>query len=130
MLRTILRLLSGSAPLHFVDDQRGCPTFTGDLAASIRGFIEDHHPGIFHVTNAAAVTWFEFARGVAVAFGADPDRVSSIRTAELDPQRPALRPANSELENRALRLAGLPLLRDHREALDELVNSGRTDLPH
>ena len=130
MLRTILQLLAGSAPLCFVDDQRGCPTFTGDLAASIRVFIEDHHPGIFHVTNATAVTWFEFAREVAVAFGADPGRVSPISTDELSPPRLASRPANSELENRALRLAGLPLLQDHREALDELARSGHMGLPH
>jgi len=130
MLRTLLRLLTGSAPLRFVDDQRGCPTFTNDLAACIRVFVEEHHPGMFHVTNAGAVSWFEFAQEVALAFGADPERVSPISTSELDPPRLAPRPANSELENRALRLAGLPMLRDHREALAELAHSGQLGLPH
>jgi dTDP-4-dehydrorhamnose reductase len=130
MLLTLLRLLAGREPLRFVDDQRGCPTFTADLASSIRDFIEDHHPGIFHVTNAGAVSWFEFAQEVALAIGTDPERVYPISTDELDPPRPAPRPANSVLDNRALRFAGLPLLRDHREALDELVGSGSLYLQH
>jgi len=45
----------------------------------------------------------------------------SITTDQLDPPRPATRPANSELENRALRLAGRPLLPHYRESVDQLV---------
>ena len=47
--------------------------------------------------------------------------VRPITTAELDPPRPAPRPANSVLANVAMEAAGLPLLRDHREPLHELV---------
>ena len=47
--------------------------------------------------------------------------VRPIRAADLDPPRPAPRPANSVLDNAVLREAGLPLLRDHREPLAELV---------
>jgi dTDP-4-dehydrorhamnose reductase len=55
------------------------------------------------------------------AAGDDPGRVEAITTAELDPPRPATRPANSELENRALRLAGRPLLPHYRDSVDQLV---------
>ena len=50
-----------------------------------------------------------------------PTRVGPIATADLDPPRPAPRPANSVLDNAALRGAGLPLLADFREPLDRLV---------
>ena len=47
--------------------------------------------------------------------------VRPISTAELDPPRPAPRPANSVLDNAVLRAAGIPLLRDFRQPLAELV---------
>jgi dTDP-4-dehydrorhamnose reductase len=66
-------------------------------------------------------TWYEFARAVMGAAGEDPGRVAPISTAELDPPRPAPRPANSALDNRAWRLAGLPELPDWQDALTRLV---------
>ena len=55
------------------------------------------------------------------AAGADPDKVRPITTAELDPPRPAPRPANSVLDNAALRMGGFPLLPHYRDSLDRLV---------
>ena len=77
--------------------------------------------GIHHVTNQGPVTWFQFAQDVARAAGRDPAIVRPIATAELDPPRPAPRPANSVLDNAALRSAGIPLLRNYHEPLAELV---------
>jgi dTDP-4-dehydrorhamnose reductase len=73
------------------------------------------------VTNQGPTTWFEFARAVLAAAGIDPDRVDPISTAELQPPRPAPRPANSVLDNAALRLQGIPLLGDFHEPLQRLV---------
>ena len=58
---------------------------------------------------------------VVAAAGRDPEMVDPISTADLDPPRPAPRPANSVLDNAVLRAAGLPELRDFREPLAELV---------
>jgi len=78
-------------------------------------------PGVFHTTNQGAVSWYGFARAVFAAAGHDPDRISPITTAELDPPRPAPRPANSVLDNLAWRLHGFVPSRDFHEPLDEVV---------
>ena len=121
MVKTILRIAAQQPALTFVSDQVGHPTFTEDLAVAIRRLVIDRRPGTFHVTNQGAVSWYEFARAVMAAAGHDPGRVSPIATHELQPPRPAPRPANSVLDNAALRLSGVPLLRDFREPLAELV---------
>ena len=54
----------------------------------------------------------------------DPAKVRPIATADLHPPRPAPRPANSVLDNAALRLSGIPLLPDWHEPLDRLLKEG------
>ena len=125
IVKTVLRLArQGSAEagsMAFVDDQRGCPTFTADLAPVLRRLARDRRAGKYHVTNQGAVSWYEFVGEVVAAAGYDRAMVRPISTAELDPPRPAPRPANSVLDNAVLRAAGLPLLRDFRAPLAELV---------
>lgn len=121
MVKTILRLAGEHDTLSFVDDQRGHPTFADDLAGMLRRLVVDRRPGLFHVTNQGAVSWFEFAREVLAAAGLDPERVHPVATADLQPPRPAPRPANSVLDNAALRLSGVALLDDFRVPLARLV---------
>jgi dTDP-4-dehydrorhamnose reductase len=121
MLKTILRLSAERPRLDFVDDQRGCPTFTEDLAGMIVRLAVARLPGLFHVTNQGPTTWYEFARDVVAAAGRDPSMVHPVATAELRPPRPAPRPANSVLENSVLRMHGIPLLADHHEPLERIV---------
>jgi dTDP-4-dehydrorhamnose reductase len=121
MVKTILRLAGEHEKLAFVDDQRGQPTFADDLAPMIYRLLVERRPGVFHATNRGAVSWFEFARTVLEIAGLDPARVRPIATADLDPPRPAPRPANSVLANTALRLSGLPLLPHFREPLERLI---------
>jgi len=125
MVKTALRLAEGEGTLRFVDDQRGSPTFTADLAAAVATLAVDRRPGIFHVTNGGETTWFDFVRAVLGAAGYDPERVQPCSTAELDPPRPAPRPANSVLDNAALRLGGLPLLPEWQDGLGRLVDALR-----
>jgi len=122
MVKLVLRLAADpDQALAFVDDQRGHPTFTADLAPALRRLAADRRIGIHHVTNQGAVSWYEFVREILAASGHDPDRVRPIATADLDPPRPAPRPANSVLDNAVWRAAGLPMLRDFRAPLAELV---------
>jgi dTDP-4-dehydrorhamnose reductase len=121
MVKLVLRLASGDTPLAFVDDQRGCPTFTTDLAPALRTLAVERRPGTFHLTNSGAVSWFEFVGDILEAAGHDRTRVLPISTADLNPQRPAQRPANSVLDNAAWSAAGHATLRDFHEPLAELI---------
>jgi dTDP-4-dehydrorhamnose reductase len=123
MVKTVLRIAETNPVLRFVDDQRGHPSFCEDLSVMIHRLAIDRRPGVHHVTNQGAVSWFEFVQEVMRAAGHDPARVEPIRTADLDPPRPAPRPANSVLDNAALRLSGVELLPDFREPLERLVRA-------
>jgi len=120
-IRTVLDLGRQRGLLRFVDDQRASPTFTADLAPAVIALAKDRRPGCFHVTNAGTASRFELAKETLAAAGADPSRVRPITTAELDPPRPAVRPAYSVLDNEAFVSAGYEPLRPWPEALASLV---------
>lgn len=121
MVKTILRIAAQQDTLTFVDDQIGYPTFADDAAKMITRLATEARTGIWHVTNQGAVSWYEFTREVLRAAGHDPARVKPVRTRDLTPPRPAPRPANSVLDNAALRSAGIALLDDFRLPLARLV---------
>lgn len=121
MVKTVLRLLGEHETLAFVSDQIGHPTFTADLAPMLRRLALDRRSGVHHLTNQTPASWYGFVREIAAAAGQDPERVRPIVTADLQPPRPAPRPANSVLDNAVARMGGLPLMRDFREPLAELV---------
>ncbi len=121
MVKTVLKR-AARPELAFVDDQRGSPSFTADLAVGIRRLAVARVPGTYHVTNQGDTTWYGFVRDILEAAGQDPGKVRPITTAELDPPRPAPRPANSVLDNAALRLGGFPLLPHYRDSLGRLLS--------
>ena len=120
MLKTVLSLRDRDE-LAFVDDQRGCPTFTADLATGLRALAARRLPGTYHLTNEGDTTWYGFVRDVLEAAGEDPDKVRAITTAELDPPRPAPRPANSVLARTAWEGSQLPGMPHYRDSLRATV---------
>jgi dTDP-4-dehydrorhamnose reductase len=106
-------------------DQVSIPTFAPDLAVLLARFALERRQGIFHATSGSeAVTRHELIVSALRARGLDPSGVAPLDAAELD--RPAARPPMSALDNRALRLAGLPGLRPWRDALTEYVKDWDT----
>src|SRR3954470_2746485 len=114
----MVRLQREGETVSVVDDQRGSPTWSRDLA---RGLIalasSDAAAGTYHATNAGDTTWHGFTQAIFEELGADPGRVLPT-TSEAFP-RPAPRPAYSVLSARAWEQAGLPALPGWREALAE-----------
>ena len=121
MVKTILRLAE-QPQLKFVDDQIGNPTFADDAAEMIVRIATEKRSGTWHVTNQGDVSWYEFAREVLMAAGFDADKVTPIKTHELQPPRPAKRPFNSVLNNASLKSAGIELLPNFRVPLARLVS--------
>lgn len=121
--RTMLRLAAERESLDVVDDQRGQPTWTRDLAARIVELIDLGVPaGVLHATSSGETTWFGFAREVFRLSGLDPERVRPTDSASF--VRPAPRPAYSVLGHEGWARVGLPPLRHWRDALAEAVESG------
>jgi dTDP-4-dehydrorhamnose reductase len=120
-VKTVLRLAREERPLRFVEDQRGHPTNAADLAPAVVRLTAARWSGVVHVTNQGPATWFELARDVLTAGGFDAARAEPITTSELEPPRPAPRPASSVLDNAVLRLRGEVLLPHYRDTLEPLV---------
>jgi dTDP-4-dehydrorhamnose reductase len=122
-VKTMARLERDRETLTVVDDQRGSPTWSRDLAAGLLALAQSDAPaGTYHCTNAGETTWCGFTRAIFEELGADPERVRPISSAQF-PQK-AARPAYSVLSSRAWESAGLPPRQGWREALAEAF---RTD---
>jgi dTDP-4-dehydrorhamnose reductase len=93
---TMIRLAGERETVQVVDDQRGQPTWTADLADYlVRLARSDLPPGVYHGTSAGETTWYGLAREVFTLLGLDPERVRPVTSASFP--RPATRPANSVL---------------------------------
>ena len=127
MVKTILKLGATMPELKFVDDQIGNPTFADDAARAIVDIATSRHGGVWHVTNQGVVSWYECAREVLLAAGMDAAKVKPVATSDLQPPRPAKRPANSVLHNGRMITEGMALLPDFREPLARLVRRLQTE---
>lgn len=110
---TILKLAAMRPEISVVNDQRGSPTFTRDLASALVELCQKQAHGIVHATNAGDCTWYEFARQIVEIAGL-PTKVKPVTTAEFP--RPARRPANSVLSPTSLHAYGIRMP-DWKDAL-------------
>ena len=90
--RRSLRLAGERDELTVVDDQIGCPTFTGHLAAALVGLAASGPaPGILHVAGGGQCSWYEFALAIVAAARGPVRGASRARTAELGRPAPPTR---------------------------------------
>lgn len=125
---TMLKLAADRETLTVVDDQRGQPTWTADLAAQLVALIDSPVThGVFHGTAAGETSWFGFARAIFENAGLDPERVQPTDSSSF--VRPAPRPAYSVLGHDAWAAAGLATPRNWRTALDAAFAAGAVATP-
>ncbi|MFG3296998.1 dTDP-4-dehydrorhamnose reductase [Streptomyces sp. NPDC048179] len=118
---TMIGLEAARDTVDVVDDQRGQPTWTADLADRLvrlgRAALAGTAPaGVYHGTSGGETTWYGLAREVFRLLGADPARVRPTTSAAF--VRPAPRPARSVLGHDGWRRAGIEPIRPWREALE------------
>lgn len=110
-LKTMLRLGLERESLSIVGDQRGCPTYAGDIAGTILDLIKfNAHGGIYHFCGDSEVSWFEFASFIlleAKKMGKIErvPQLKSIATSEYP--TPAQRPAYSTLNTAKIEQLGI-----------------------
>ena len=118
-LRTMLRLGAERDEVGVVDDQRGCPTYVGHLAAAVQDVVRLPY-GVYHVAAGGECSWAEFAEAIFDEAGIDC-RVRRIQTSEYP--LPAERPAYSVLRSEK----GAPELPHWHDGLRECI--ARMGLP-
>jgi len=102
-----------------VDDQRGAPTYTKDLAVPIMTLLEKGLSGIYHVANSGSCTWFEFARAIFRLSGMNVD-VRPVSSSQL--ARKAPRPAYSVFDLTKLHRDTGITMRSWKDALGEFLS--------
>ncbi|NLT26856.1 MAG: dTDP-4-dehydrorhamnose reductase [Microbacteriaceae bacterium] len=121
--KTMVKLAETRPEITVVDDQLGQPTYTRDLAEQTVALLDADAPaGVYHATNSGECTWFDFAREIFRLAGHDPERVQPTDSSAFE--RPAARPAYSVLGHRRWLEAGIPEMRDWREALADAAENG------
>ena len=112
---TILKLACSRAEIDVVNDQRGCPTFTFDLASAIIKLCRLNARGIVHATNRGDGTWHDFASEIVRQAGLK----TVVRPTTSDKfVRPAERPKYSVLSATSRTSYGIEM-RNWQETLPE-----------
>jgi dTDP-4-dehydrorhamnose reductase len=114
---TILKLAGSRPQIEVVNDQRGCPTYTFDLAESIMQLCRVGAKGIVHATNSGVCSWFDFASEIVRQAGSK----TVIRPTTSDRfVRPAPRPSYSVLSDISLSIYGIRM-RPWQETLSDYL---------
>ncbi|HEX6278347.1 MAG TPA: dTDP-4-dehydrorhamnose reductase [Polyangiaceae bacterium] len=128
--KTIARACLEKDELRVVADQRGRPTYAGDLADAtleLLGVGSAGTPaaaGVYHFANAGETTWHGLAEAVRETLlrlgkPVKAKRIVAVTTAEYP--RPAARPSYSVLDTQKLEAALGRAPRHHREPLAEFL---------
>ncbi len=92
--------------IRIVNDVVVSPTYAGHLAEAMRKLLDTEAYGLYHVCNAGAVTWYEFAKKALELAGIDHP-IEPISSSEW--KAAAVRPAYSALASEKLGALGITM---------------------
>jgi dTDP-4-dehydrorhamnose reductase len=121
-LKTMMRLMKEKSSIRVVEDQKGSPTFAGDLAGAILEILESDRfiPGVYHYSNEGETTWFGFAREIKRLTQSSCELVP-IPSSEF--QTAAIRPAYSLLDKSKIKKDFGLQIPDWKFSLGSCINS-------
>jgi dTDP-4-dehydrorhamnose reductase len=115
---TILKIAASRKEIEVVNDQRGCPTYTMDLAEAIIQLCRSAAKGILHATNSGDCSWFDFAKEILRQAGVN----TTVKPTTSDKYvRPAERPRYSVLSSASLSAYGIEM-RPWQETLHDYLS--------
>ena len=120
--KSIVDQFSKNQPLKVVDDQKGAPTYTKDLAGGIKQLIQKNCRvrgfELYHLANQGETTWFGAAKRLAEKIR---KKISIVPTSPTELGRPAKRPSNSVLDMSKIKNADHIELRNWKDAFDDFL---------
>lgn len=123
-VKTMLKLGQEKPLLQVVDDQKGSPTYTVDLAHFLLELIQTEKYGVYHASNTETCTWYEFTQAIFI----EAETILGLKfMAKLEPctteqfPRPAPRPRYSVMEHLSIRTNGFKDIQPWREGLKDFL---------
>ena len=126
LIEKVLRQAELGEPTRMVADMTFSPSYAPHVARAIRDLIDAEAFGTHHVTNAGAVSWYEFVRAAFIKAGYADAPIEPIEYASF--ANPTQRPMYSALENSTFARAGIVPLPAWDAALDEFLAARRRRL--
>jgi len=123
----IRKAISSREDVNIVNDQKGQPTTTQDLALKIiESVSKEVEAGMYHATNSGETTWWEFAQELFSLSGESVERVKPV-TSDKFPSV-VKRPAYSVLDHSQWDKVGVAPMRNWRDALHDIYPAIRREV--
>jgi dTDP-4-dehydrorhamnose reductase len=122
------QLKDGKKELFIVDDKDGTPTFTHDFAKNVKGLIEKEYWGLYNMVCGGQTSRLEVAQYLLTILNLEKDiNINIVNSDYFKDIYFAERPPCERLENRKLKLRGINLMQDWKDALREYIELYYTD---
>ncbi|MBV8750494.1 MAG: dTDP-4-dehydrorhamnose reductase, partial [Candidatus Eremiobacteraeota bacterium] len=119
LIEKVLRQAERGEPTRMVADMVFSPSYAPHVARAIRDVIDANAFGTHHVTNAGAVSWYDFVHTAFERAGLGGAPLEATTYAAMN--NPTRRPMHSPLENTTFARAGVAPLPAWQDALDEFL---------
>ena len=117
--KIIKQMKGGAKELFVVNDKLGTPCYTYDLASVLFALLDNEKWGVYHGACKGEGSRADVARRLVHALGRDEVKVTEVDSSFFKADYFAPRPRSEVLLNTKLASAGIDIIRDWHECVDE-----------